>query len=152
VKRDDLALLVLRLAGLGLALHGLPKVLGFAAGQTGFVTGVAKLGFPVPIVFAWAAALGECVGGVLVALGLFARWAAGVAALTMAVAALLGHHAHGHLLHALRIRRVSEETLKAWGNPEMALLYLTAMVAVALMGAGALSLDALRGGKGRGKR
>ncbi|MET0555979.1 MAG: DoxX family protein [Vicinamibacteria bacterium] len=152
MKRDDLALLLLRMAGLGLALHGLPKLLALAAGQTGFVQGVAKLGFPVPIAFAWAAALGECVGGMLVALGLFARVAAGVAGFTMVVAAFLGHHAHGHLLHALRIRRVSEETLKAWGNPEMALLYLSAMAAVALMGAGALSLDALRGGKGRGKR
>jgi putative oxidoreductase len=152
MKGDGLALLVLRLAGLGLALHGFPKLMALAAGQTGFVQGVAKLGFPVPIVFAWAAALGEAVGGVLVALGLFTRWAAGIAAFTMAVAAFLGHHAHGHLLHALRIRRVSEETLKSWGSPEMALLYLAVMAAVALMGAGALSLDALRGGKGRGKR
>lgn len=152
MKRDDLALLVLRLAGLGLALHGFPKVAALAAGQTGFVEGVAKLGFPLPLVFAWAAALGECVGGVLVALGLFARVAAAFAGFTMAVAAFLGHHAHGHLLHVLRIRRVSGETLSGWGNPEMALLYLGAMVAVALLGAGALSLDALRGGKGRGKR
>ena len=152
MKRDDLALLVLRLAGVGLALHGFPKVAALAAGQTGFVEGVARLGFPLPIVFAWAAALAESVGGVLVALGLFARWAAGVAAFTMAIAAFLGHYAHAHLLHALRIRRVSGETLKNWGNPEMALLYLAVMAAIALLGAGALSLDALRGGKGRGKR
>jgi putative oxidoreductase len=100
--------------------------------------------------FAWAAALSETLGGLLVGLGLFTRFAAPACAFTMAVAAFGRHQAHQHLMVKLGLRSAGEETLKAWGDPEMALLYLACFVAVALMGAGRFSLDHLLRGTGRG--
>ena len=51
----DLGLLILRLAGAGLALaHGWGKVVSLSAGQgERFIAGVAELGFPAPGLFAW---------------------------------------------------------------------------------------------------
>ena len=53
----DIGLLILRLAGLYLALsHGLGKVTSLASGQgAGFIKATADMGFPMPAVFAWAA-------------------------------------------------------------------------------------------------
>jgi putative oxidoreductase len=150
VKREDLGLLVLRLAGLGLALaHGLPKVTSLAAGTSQLPTAVARLGFPLPTAFAWAAAMGELLGGLLVALGLFTRVGAALAAFTMFVAAFLQHHAFSRLLVSLRLRYVAEDTLKAWGNPELALLYLAVLLAVLVMGPGRIALDSVIGRRGR---
>jgi len=140
---SDVALLALRLAGLGLALaHGWGKVAMLASGAGGrFVEGVAALGFPAPALFAWAAALAEFAGGLLVALGLGTRVAAGFAAATMLVAAFGRHHAHGHLLSRLGVVPASAETLKAWGNPELALVYLAVFLALVLLGPGRFSAD-----------
>jgi putative oxidoreductase len=149
VTREDWGLLVLRLSGFGLALaHGLSKVMGLAAGTSQLPAAVEKLGFPIPYFFAWAAALGELLGGLMVAVGLFTRVGAALAAFTMFVAAFLQHHAFSKLLVNLRLRYVSEETLKAWGNPELALLYLAVLLAVLIMGPGRIAFDSAIG-KGR---
>lgn len=150
MKREDVGLLVLRLSGLGLALaHGLPKAMALAAGQSRLPEAVAKLGFPLPTAFAWAAALGELGGGLLVALGLFTRAGAALAAFTMFVAAFFQHHAFSRLMVSLRLRYVSEDTLKAWGNPELALMYLAVLLAVLIMGPGGIAFDSLVGKRGR---
>ena len=142
----DLALLVLRLAGIGLAVfHGWPKLSALVSGTSRFHEGLAAMGLPFPVALAWAAALAETVGGLAVALGLFTRVAATLCAVTMAVAAFARHHAHHYLLGKLGLYAVTPESAKAWGNPELALLYLGAFVALALAGAGRYSLD-------RGKR
>jgi putative oxidoreductase len=145
--RQNVALLILRLAGLGLALgHGWAKVQALASGGgERLVEAVAGLGFPLPGLFAWAAALAEFAGGLCVALGLGTRVAAAFAGFTMAVAASLRHHAHLRLLMALGLREGSAETLKAWGSPELALAYLLCFTALVLAGPGTLSLDALLG-------
>jgi putative oxidoreductase len=107
--------------GLSLALgHGLPKVTGNMAG---FAEGVAKLGFPAPTFFAWCAALSELVGGLLVAVGLFTRPAALMAAFTLAVA-------------------VYRHRVDPFGTLEKALVFLTVFLAVVLAGPGPWSLDA----------
>lgn len=141
----DLSLLLLRLAGLGLALgHGLGKVAALAGGQGGdFVAGVEALGFPLPVVFAWAAALAELVGGFCVALGLGTRPAAGVAAFTMTVAAFLQHRFHLHGLAAVGLLHPSPRQLERWGDPELALLYLVIFLSILLLGGGRFALDRL---------
>jgi putative oxidoreductase len=146
----NLGLLLLRLAGLYLALgHGWGKIESLAAGDTGFAGALGKMGFPLPGLFAWAAALSEFLGGLLVAAGLFTRWAAGFAAITMAVAAFARHHLIARLLHNAGISIVSEDTLKAWGNPELSTIFLLVMLGLALIGPGGWSLDAKLRKKGR---
>ena len=146
----NLGLLLLRLAGLYLALaHGWGKVQSLAGGDTGFVSALGNMGFPLPGLFAWAAALSEFLGGLLVALGLFTRWAAAFGAFTMAVAAFGRHHLIGRLLHATGISVVSEDTLKAWGNAELATMYLLIFLCLVMVGAGGFSLDAKFRKKGK---
>jgi putative oxidoreductase len=140
--RLDLALLILRLAGIGMiTLHGWGKLVRMAGGDRGFVNGVGQMGFPVPIVFAWAAVLAETLLPALVILGLLTRPAAAICAVNMAVAAFVRHHAHLHWLAALGIRSYPADTLKGWGNPELALLYLVVFLAIALAGGGRFALD-----------
>jgi putative oxidoreductase len=141
----DIGLLILRLAGLYMAFgHGWGKVSALAGGTAdGLIGGVTKLGFPMPVVFAWAAALSEFLGGLLVAFGLFTRYAAAFAAFTMFVAAFFQHHAAGVFLNWLGIAPVTDEVRKSWGNPELAFTYMLVFLAIALIGAGALSIDAL---------
>jgi putative oxidoreductase len=92
-----LGMLILRLGMTALLAtnHGWAKFLGatgylFAGKAWGFVNFVASMGFPLPTFFAVCAALAECVGCLLLAAGLFTRYAAGLIAITMSVAVL--HH------------------------------------------------------------
>jgi putative oxidoreductase len=139
----DVALFALRLCGIGLALHGWPKVVALSTegAAAGFVAGVGRLGFPAPLLFAWAAATAELAGGVLVAIGLFTRSAAALAAVTMAVAAFLRHRLAQQVLVWLGVIDVAPETVKGWGDPELAAVYCAAFVALTLMGGGRFSLD-----------
>lgn len=122
-RRGEVGWLVVRVVfGLTLAFgHGLPKLMG--GKMEGFAQGVAQLGFPFPLFFAWCATLAELVGGICVALGLFTRPAAALAAFTMMVA-LFRHRAD------------------PFARMEMALLYLTVMATAMVVGGGAISLDA----------
>jgi putative oxidoreductase len=145
-RGDDVALLLLRLAGVGLAVfHGWPKLQALLTGTSRFHEGLASMGFPFPIAFAWAAALAETVASVFVVAGFFTRVAAALCAFTMLVAAFARHHAHVHLLALLGLWHGSPDTLKSWGSPELALLYALPFVALVLAGAGRFSVD-------RGKR
>lgn len=148
---NDLALVLLRLSGLGLALaHGYGKVAALAAGEGDrFIAGVESLGFPLPGLFAWAAALAELLGGLCVALGLGTRVAAAFAGFAMFVAAFGRHHAFQHLLVAVGAMQVPEETVRSWGNPELALLYLLAFGTLVLTGGGRFSLDRVWPGRRR---
>jgi putative oxidoreductase len=89
----------------------------------GFVQGVGSLGFPVPVVFAWAAALSEFLGGILLALGLATRFAALSVIITMGVAAFGMHLNDG------------------FSGMEMALLYFVGAMPFLFYGAGRFSLD-----------
>ena len=140
--RIDVALLVLRLAGLSLAIfHGWGKLQGLLLGTSRFADGLASMGIPMPVAFAWAAALAETVGGVLVFLGFGTRIAAAFCAITMLVAAFVRHHAYDQLLGKLGLATITPEAEKIWGNPELALMYLLAFLALCFAGAGRLSLD-----------
>lgn len=85
----NLGLAALRVfAGLSLSLaHGLGKL----PPGDGFVSGVAALGFPAPLLFAWLAGLAEGVGGLLLAAGLATRAVALAIAGNMTVAGVLQH-------------------------------------------------------------
>lgn len=127
-RTADLGLLFLRVfAGLSLALaHGLGKL----PPSERFLTGVAEMGFPLPILFGWAAGLSEFGGGILIAAGLLTRPAALAIACTMAVAAF--------------VRQAGDPFLER----ELALLYGTVALMLILAGAGRYSIDARFSRKG----
>lgn len=122
----DAGLLILRLvAGLALALgHGLGKF----PPSPRFIAGVGELGFPLAPLFAWAAAVAELFGGILLAIGLLVRPASLLILLTMATAVLLAH---------------ADDPFRV---KELALLYGTVALLYLLAGGGRYSLDARLGG------
>jgi putative oxidoreductase len=131
-RAGDVGLLVLRLVGLLMAIgHGMSKLIG--EGRFGppeqLVAGVEKMGFPMPTAFAWAAALAEFVGGILIALGLLTRPAALALAFNMAVAAFVAHGGDPLFMGGKGAAK------------EPALLYLIPFAALALTGAGRYSID-----------
>ncbi len=107
-------------SGVAMALgHGLSKV---PPGE-GLIERTAQMGFPAPSLFAWAAALSEFGGGILLALGLFTRISAAFIAFTMLVA-FAGVH-------------ISDP----FAAQEKSLLYLFIGIAFLLTGSGDWSLD-----------
>lgn len=121
IHNPDLGLLIFRIfVGLSMALvHGLGKI----PPNDQLIGGVGSMGFPVPVAFAWLAALSECVGGFLIATGLFTRYASLFLGITMAVA--------GFVVHASDPFNVKE----------LAFMYLAACVLFVFTGAGRFSLD-----------
>ena len=118
----DTGLLLLRVGfGAGIAVHGYGKVTG---DLDKFAVGVAALGFPLPLLFAWAAALAEFLGGLLLGFGFLTRPAAFFIAFTMAVAAFGTHLAD------------------PFKKKELALAYLVVSLCLFLTGAGKWSVDA----------
>ena len=118
-------LLFLRVAaGAGIAYHGYGKV--FGGHMDKMVEGVASLGFPMPVVFAWAAALSEFGGGILIVIGFLTRPAAFLVFATMSVAAFMVHAAD-----PLSVK-------------ELALAYWVISGALILTGAGKISLDGFK--------
>jgi hypothetical protein len=53
------------------------------------------------------------------------------------------------LFAKLGLLQAGPDALKAWGNPELALVYLSVMLGVALLGPGRFALDATMGGGAR---
>ncbi|MFN8845922.1 MAG: DoxX family protein [Bdellovibrionales bacterium] len=121
MHRPDLGLLLFRLfIGLTMAFaHGWGKL----PPPHMLVDGVASMGFPLPLFFAWCAALSEFVGGLLIATGLWTRLASASLVVTMGVAAFIAHGAD------------------PFEKKEMALLYLISSILLVFQGAGSLSLD-----------
>ena len=124
----DLGLLLLRLTfgGLMAVWHGLVKLQGFDQ---------MKGGFPDPLGIGAQNSLigaigGELIAGALIAVGLFTRLSTIPAIFTMAIAAFLVHGS-GPLF------------LPGEGTKEPALLYLLGYVAIAMLGPGRFSLDAV---------
>jgi putative oxidoreductase len=148
----DFALLLLRMAGVYLCVaHGWGKLMRLLSGDARFADALTGMGLPMPAALAWAAALSEVVGGLLVAVGLFTRVAASLCAMTMFVAAFVRHHAHDLILWKVGLLKVPAERLEAWGSPELAVVYLLIFLALALAGGGGLALDRMLGGR-RGRR
>jgi putative oxidoreductase len=99
--------------------HGLAKL----PPSESLVQGAANFGFPVPVVFAWTAAMSEFLGGAFLALGLFTRVAAVFICCTM-VTALIGVHYHD-----------------PYAKKELAYLYFFIAGAFMIKGSGDWSVD-----------
>jgi len=124
------ALLVVRLiVGLGFAVHGAQKLFGWFGGYglTGTGGFFASMGFSPGAPFALLAGLGECGGGLLVALGLGGPIGPALMISVMVVAAITVHLKNGFLA----------------GNNgfELPLLYICVAVLFAMIGYGTYSLD-----------
>jgi putative oxidoreductase len=127
----DLILAALRVfAGLVIAGHGAQKVLGWfgGPGMTGFGGMVRGMGMRPVGVWTAAAAYGELVGGLLLAIGLLTGIAAGVLVLDMLVAIWKVHWAKGFWITN--------------GGMEHALTNGVIYALFGLLGPGAYSLDA----------
>ena len=88
----SVAALFLRLGtGTVFVAHGFQKVLpegaGIKVGRRHLTESIAGLGFPWPEVWAWAVTALQCLGGLLLILGVFTPVLAAALALMMAVAA-----------------------------------------------------------------
>lgn len=116
--------------GVGLMTHGFAKL----PVSEQFIGGVAALGFPFPVAFAWAAALAEAAGGALILAGFLTRPAAFFALFTMCVA-VFGVHLND-----------------PFGKKELALVYGFLALCFLLAGAGDWSIDALVRGNSRSSR
>jgi len=122
MKRNiDLGLLVLRV-GLSVMMltHGIPKFMDFIGGNMSLVGDPIKLGGLITSILVL---LGEVIAPVLILIGLKTRMATLAAIGTMAVAFFIVH------------------ADDPFSSKEKALLYLVGFVAIALMGAGKISMD-----------
>ena len=133
-KRYDTAgLLVLRvIVGVIMAAHGLQKV---QRGPAEFGrTALDSLGVPAPGFMGYVVTFAELGGGILLILGLLTRLAAVVLTVDLVVAILLVK---------VRVGLIAEEGAGAGAELDLALI--AGVVALLLMGAGALSVDRLIG-------
>lgn len=122
MKRNiDLGLLILRVGLAAMLLtHGIPKFLEFIGGNMSVVGDPIGIG---GLVTTLLVILVEFIAPVLILIGLKTRMAAILVMILMSVAALVVHAGD------------------PFGVKEKALLYLVGFTAIALMGAGKISMD-----------
>jgi putative oxidoreductase len=126
---QPLALLALRLTlGAVMIGHGWQKVNGNLHGFAGTVAGMG-----MPAWLGYVASFTEFIGGILVVAGLFTRCVAFAILIDMSVAIIKVHWKHGFMGN---------------GGFEFPLALWTIAFALIFLGAGPISLDAIRGGGG----
>jgi putative oxidoreductase len=124
---NELSITVLRLyVGFAMAFgHGLGKI----PPSDRLIEGVTGMGFPMPVAFAWAAALAEFLGGILLAVGLLTRPSAFFLGFTMCVAGFVAH------------------AQDPFDRKELALFYAACCLVFLFRGASGLSIDRFFVGK-----
>lgn len=134
----DWALFILRLgAGITIFAHGYQKL--FPAGPIGFAHYLQAHHFPAPLFFAWIMTFVEFGGGLALLAGFQVKWVGAVLALE-------------RVITAVRLKMVAH--IGFTGSPrgigwEFDFLLLCMVVAVAMVGAGAVTLEtALRSRRG----
>ena len=127
----DIALLLVRLIGIGFAAHGAQKLFGWFGGYgiAGTAGWMESIGFRPGKLYATAAGLSELVGGLLLALGLGGPIGPMLAIAAMVVAIAV------HLPNFFVTKN----------GYETALLYAVVALVLAFTGFGAFSLDAALG-------
>jgi putative oxidoreductase len=124
-SRHDIAKLILRLSlGILVLLHGIAKMRGGVAPIEQMLQGMNLPGF-----FAYGVFLGEVVGPALVIIGFYTRIGAGLIAVNMVFAVMLAHRG-----------QIFELGGTGGYALELQMMYLLTAIAVALIGAGSISL------------
>ncbi len=138
------AALPLRLIlGFGMIYHGFPKLGG---GHDGFAGMLTMIGVPAPGLMAYFVGLVETLGGLALILGAFVAIVSIPLIINMLVAMFTVHLPNG--FNFMNITGMGPEGM-TFGMPgyEVNLLYIAGLAAIAMMGAGALSVDEMRKGK-----
>jgi uncharacterized membrane protein YphA (DoxX/SURF4 family) len=129
-KVQDWALVILRVGiGTTFIMHGYPKL--FPSGPGGFAGLLQNLGFPGPVFLAYVVSILEFVGGIAMILGLFVRYVGVLMVIEMIVTSS----------QVKMLRGVSFIFPKGTGW-ELDFLLLIIALALVLLGAGAISVDA----------
>lgn len=116
--------------GFAIFMHGFPVVSDPDKVEK-FAGVLESMSIPMPLAAAWAAKGTECVGGLLLAVGLLTRPAAIALAIVLAVAAFVAHGDHPFF------------AAPGEKSKEHALMYLVAFVTLAIMGPGPVAVDRL---------
>ena len=125
------------IVGFGFLEHGYAKL---ARGADGFIAILHSIGTPLPDLLGWATIVVEIVGGLMILLGAFVPAAAVAMIIVLLVAIFTVHLPYGFS----SIKLLSYDAGGAhFGQPgyETDLLYIAALVALCLGGAGPFSLD-----------
>jgi len=135
--------LLLRLVvGIGFLMHGYAKL---SRGPEAFAGVLGTLGVPAPLLLAWLTTLVELVGGIAVLLGAYVSLAAIPMTFVLLTAMIKVHLAYGFF--SVKLAEVSANGIRFGSvGVEIILLYLAALAAIALGGAGPWSVDAWRRG------
>ncbi|HTL35675.1 MAG TPA: DoxX family protein [Kofleriaceae bacterium] len=145
-RSRDWALVALRLVvGFGFAYHGYAKL---ARGPEHFATILSAMGIPAPTATAWLTTLVELGGGIALMLGVLVAPLCIPLGLVMATAMFGVHAQYGFS----SVRLVSIQPGGAQFGPigyELNLIYMTALVVLALAGPTPLSLDRRIAGRSR---
>jgi putative oxidoreductase len=149
MQRSDLArwavLPIRLLVGFGFIEHGLAKL---SRGPDAFADILQHLGVPLPQVATWLTIGTEVLGGLALLVGAFVIWASIPSAMVLLVAMVTVHLQYGFS----SVKLLSVTASGAQFGPvgyELNLLYLAALLVIALRGPGPLSLDHMRQPKAR---
>jgi putative oxidoreductase len=137
---QGLGLAVLRMAlGVIFLMHG---YLGLAViGPAGIAGYTTRMGYPAALgsALAWYLILAHSIGGILLVLGLWTRWAALAQVPIIASAFFLHHLRQGFFLTGIVVDQARGVAIA--GGYEYTLLVLAATVTLVLAGGGALAVD-----------
>ena len=128
------------LVGYGFIEHGFAKL---SRGPDAFAGILQQLGAPLPYVATWLTIGTELVGGLALLLGAFVVWASIPTALVLLVAMVTVQLPYG--FSSVKLLSVSASGAR-FGSVgyEVDLLYLAALIILALQGPGPLSIDNVR--------
>lgn len=115
--------------GATIFVHGWGKLMGGAAGVSGFF---GKIGMPAPTAMAYWAIFIETAGAACVAIGLFTRFFAAALAIEMLIALWLVHWVNGFIVNVSGGKN----------GIEFVLLLGVVLLAIAIRGGGPYSVDA----------